>query len=98
MSDEKIEPTLFIGGPADGRRMCVKSNYVEIPVIESIPEISDFCQLTDKLATYTYTTYKRQKIAGENKYFNIMVCNDMSPDEMIAALIDGYKSADRQGD
>ena len=98
MSDCKIEPTLFIGGPADGKQMYVKSSRVLIPERCTIPSISDQLIPVDRFSPYTETMYTIQKITGEKECFNIMVADGMSVDEMLAALIDGYKNTDTKGD
>ena len=95
MSDDKIQPVLFIGGPADGKRMSVKYDYCHIPDLEPLLlSIEDEEHIDTEFNT---VTYRREKFIGKNEYFYLMVSDHMSTDEMIAALIDGYKNPDTGG-
>lgn len=75
-------PFLFIGGPADGKRINV-TNPGE-----------DVRYATPSLYGEKIDVYRGSKIGGSTKTFRVYVFAGMTGDQVIALLLTGYKGGD----
>lgn len=75
-------PFLFIGGPADGKRINVFDSY------------QDVRYATPSLYGEEIDVYRAQKIGGSTKTFRVYVLAGMTGDQVIALLLTGYKGGD----
>ena len=83
--------TLFVGVPADGKRIDVvpRVNLVEVPINPIPPAFTPDMAVLDPEVIPT-VRYKKEAIAIEhNKYF-VFIPEDWNPDQLIEALIRYY--------
>jgi hypothetical protein len=69
---------LFIGGPADGKRMAVEYPRVAIPVKEIGQGVKQ-------------ARYEKTRLWGDEQWFEVFVLEGMKGDELVSRLLAGYK-------
>lgn len=84
---------LFIGGSRDGQRWEVSEdqNLIRVPKMSSILRAAqEFCD--DKPpATYEHELYLQHILRGGERLFRVFVIADYTDDDVIDALIAGYR-------
>lgn len=77
---------LFVGGPADGKRLNVPKDYRHC----NVP--ADYVDDSGKMSTLqTSTLYRLERIEVEGTLLSIFVWEKLRIDEAISMLIKGYK-------
>lgn len=88
---------LFIGGPADGRRMLLTDNIRQV----TVPEIPDFEAMLlmstppDVIPTTIETKYHRHDLLGLPG-IAIFTVGEMATINIVEYLIDGYKKEENK--
>lgn len=73
---------LFIGGPKDGKRITTACDPVRVATADS--DGSGFAT----------TDYRSLRLRGEQDEHVLFVESSLSPDDMVAALVENYRPAD----
>ena len=74
---------LFIGGPADGKKLAVDGRETVYMPLYSDPKDSNTLSIKQ-------IAYRRCDLAGLDKRYFVYVAEDNDPRDVIARLIDGY--------
>ena len=84
----------FIGGCADGRDVAVDPKLPH--VLMAVPQKPNYDWKPNQVCENQIKTqvYRREKICGQKCVFVIMVEESVTPDQMIAKLIEGYRPED----
>lgn len=82
---------LFIGGPADGRRIECEGGY-NIAAIGAPPNFgSARCGIPGVEDRFPVGSYRLERIAFNDREFKVYVSHDMRPDDVMTNLLDGYR-------
>lgn len=93
MTTPPTETMLFIGGPADGKRMAMPKGLMRarIPIMEY--DVHYALEITDRVPVFVCADYDRSRIAlcdGGND-FEFMTHNGLSHRDALQMLSDGYR-------
>lgn len=84
---------LFIGGPADGKRIDVPEDCDLWNIAEPFGlSFKEFVDIEDLVLRKC--TYKKMPFRGNERKFNIMAVEGTTPDKLIEILIQRYRKAD----
>jgi hypothetical protein len=76
---------LFIGGPADGRRITVTNPGEDVRYVTPVAP-TGFIRGEERI-----DVYRSSKLGGNSKKFFVYVLDGMTGDEVIASLLKGYR-------
>lgn len=87
MSENNLaDECLFLGGPADGKRIFIESGRSFIAIPEKLETTTP-----NERSQFLISRYRRERLSGPDRDVSIFVSDSVTLDDVLDMLVEGYR-------